>query len=426
MILEIPNTWKETTLRAVCEPTHTWNPQREPRDEFWYVDVSAVSRNNYAICEPQRVRAVDAPSRARKIIKTNDVIFATIRPTLKRVAFVGSRFDNQIASTAFCVLRANQEQAVPRFLYYLLLTDSLNEEIAKFESGASYPAVNDKDVLDRTIPLPPKEEQQKIAATLRKIQQAIEAEQRLITATRELKQSAMRQLFTRGLRGGPQKESDIGKIPESWDVIEFSRCREFLQYGTSAKCDYHDRGNPVIRIPNVVDGKIKTCDLKWCELPKKEVNSLALTDGDILFIRTNGVRERVGTCAVYRNEPASALFASYLIRARLKPDYLDADFFQYYTTTAVGAWFLSGRSSPAADGKFNINTKTIDSVLVPFPKFDEQREIAGILGTIDRKIAVHERKRDALQELFKTLLHELMTGQIRVADLDIDTKEVAA
>ena len=73
------------------------------------------------------------------------------------------------------------------------------------------------------------------------------------------------------------------------------------------------------------------------------------------------------------------------------------------------------------------NTKTIDAVLVPVPPSaarNEQDEIVAVLKTIDRKISIHERKRATLQELFKTLLHKLMTGQIRIDKLDIDTSEV--
>src|SRR5690242_1604931 len=149
MTVNSPKSWLQTTIREACEPTRTWNPQKEPRDHFWYVDVSSVSRDSLSIRHPQRLNSSEAPSRARKIIQAGDTIFATVRPTLRRIAFIDKPFDDQIASTAFCVVRPDKNKAVPRFLYYVLQTDQVNDEIAKFESGASYPAVNDKDVLDR-------------------------------------------------------------------------------------------------------------------------------------------------------------------------------------------------------------------------------------------------------------------------------------
>jgi type I restriction enzyme, S subunit len=81
-----------------------------------------------------------------------------------------------------------------------------------------------------------------------------------------------------------------------------------------------------------------------------------------------------------------------------------------------------GRATPASDGKYNLNTGTIDSLPIPLPPtLEEQREIVGILDAIDRKIDLHRKKRTVLDELFKALLHKLMTGEIRVGDLDLST-----
>jgi type I restriction enzyme S subunit len=215
-------------------------------------------------------------------------------------------------------------------------------------------------------------------------------------------------------------------IPSSWGVKPLGELREFLQYGTSVKCDYEAQGNPVLRIPNVVDGAIDATDIKRCELRSSEIESLRLALGDVLFIRTNGVRERVGRCAVYSGTPENALFASYLIRARLNRELLNPFFLQYYTSTPEGSAFLAGRASPAADGKFNVNTKTIDSVLVPLPKLDEQEEIVSLLRQVDDSINIHERKRLALAELFDTMLYKLVRGEIRVDKLDIDVSDLVA
>ena len=81
---------------------------------------------------------------------------------------------------------------------------------------------------------------------------------------------------------------------------------------------------------------------------------------------------------------------------------------------------MAGRATPAADGKYNLNTGTIDSLPLPLPAtLDEQDEIVTILDALDRKIFLHRQKRVLLEELFQSLLHNLMTGDIRVADLDL-------
>src|SRR5206468_8932864 len=123
-----------------------------------------------------------------------DVIYATVRPSLKRVAWIEPQHNDQIASTAFCVVRANQKRAASKFLYYVLLSDAVNRKIIEHERGASYPAVTDKDVLNQFVPLPPLDEQQKIAAVLSKIQKAVQIEDAMVRSARDLKKSLLRRL----------------------------------------------------------------------------------------------------------------------------------------------------------------------------------------------------------------------------------------
>jgi type I restriction enzyme S subunit len=201
--------------------------------------------------------------------------------------------------------------------------------------------------------------------------------------------------------------------------VPFSSVREWLQYGTSKHCSIEPKAYAVLRIPNVEAGLVNPIDLKYCEMDIAEANKYRLKDGDLLFIRTNGVIERLGSCAVYAGEPAAALFASYLIRARLRAG-INPRYVAYFYGSERGTSLVAGRATPAADGKYNLNTATIDSLPLPLPPtVEEQGEIVEMLGAIDRKIDLHRRKRQVLEELFKALLHKLMTGEIRVKDLDL-------
>jgi type I restriction enzyme S subunit len=222
------------------------------------------------------------------------------------------------------------------------------------------------------------------------------------------------------MRSEPQKETEIGTLPVGWDVVEFGTLREWLQYGTSTRCTHESRGYPVLRIPNIQPGRINTSDLKFADLDANDAARYLLDDGDLLFIRTNGVLERLGACAVYAAEPANALFASYLIRARLKLNRVDPYFIAHFFGSERGSSIVASRATPAADGKYNLNTATIDGLPIPLPPtIEEQHDIVLVLDVIDRKIDVLNRKRALLDNLFKSLLNKLMTGEIRVADLDL-------
>ena len=276
-----------------------------------------------------------------------------------------------------------------------------------------------KTLKERSLPQPPLPEQKKIAHILSTVQRAIEAQKRIIRTTTELKKTLMHKLFTEGLRNEPQKQTEIGPVPESWEVVSLGQIAESFQYGTSVKCGYDVQGKAVLRIPNVVGGAVDTSDLKYGKLKPNEIGKLKLRTGDLLFVRTNGVKGNAGRCSLFEGEIEDCYYASYLIRVRLGPRTLNSAFLNEYSRTEIGASFLSGKAIRTADGKFNINSGTLKTMLVPVPSIDEQEKIATAFSSIDTKFSSARAKQLALQEFFRTLLHELMTAKIRVDELEI-------
>lgn len=331
------------------------------------------------------------------------------------------------ATTEVIPLHPSKPGHDPRLLFFYLLHPDVRHHVAeRMEGSTGRQRVPEGVLLDLPIPEIEPDDQSAIADALETIHAAAAAELSAEQNASALKRTAMNALFTRGLRGEPLKETEIGPVPESWSVCSFSDVRQWLQYGTSAHCTLQKKSYPVLRIPNVEPGKVNETELKYCDLPDKEASKYLLQNGDLLFIRTNGVLERLGSCAVYDRLPEKALFASYLIRARLKP-YIEPRFVAYFYASSLGTSLVAGRATPAADGKYNLNTGTIDSLPLPLPPtLDEQREIITIFDAIDRKIDLHRQRRGVLEELFKSLLHKLMTGEIAVSDLDLSALSPAS
>jgi type I restriction enzyme S subunit len=258
------------------------------------------------------------------------------------------------------------------------------------------------------------------------VQRAIEQQERLIEKTAELKKALLHQLFTEGTRGEAKKQTEIGPVPEGWNVVKLEAVTDAFDYGTSVKCDYGKPGFPVLRIPNVVGGSIDISQIKHGWPKRNELNKLQLLRGDLLFVRTNGVQANAGRCALYREEMPGCYFASYLIRVRVNHTRLEPGFLNQYARTERGVSYLSGKAIRTADGKFNINTGTLRSVLLPLPSVDEQREIVSHLDLVEMKISHHRRKHATLAALFRTLLHQLMTAQLRLHKLDLPELETAS
>lgn len=309
----------------------------------------------------------------------------------------------------------------PRFYVYFL--QAAFTQLGIFEGAGNkttIPNLSRNRLAALDVPHPSIDEQRDIVRALAVVRAAIAVQDRSLALTKALSGVAMEVLFTRGLKGEALREAEIGPVPESWEVVAFGSVREWLQYGISSRCTYERTEFPVLRIPNIESGRVNAHDIKFGTASFAEAERYRLENGDLIFIRTNGVIERLGTCAVYAGEPNGALFASYLIRARLKRDRINPYFAAHFFGSQCGTDIIAGRATPAADGKYNLNTGTIDSLPIPLPPtLDEQQDIVAILDAIDRKIDLHRRKRAVLDELFKALLHKLMTGEIHVADLDL-------
>jgi type I restriction enzyme S subunit len=179
----IPESWGVESIMNIVEKAKMIDPTKNPNVSFKYIDVSGISNEYFRIVDCKTYKGSDAPSRARKLINKDDVIFATVRPTLKRIAFVEESFEGEVCSTAFCVLRSRKDVLSSRYLYYCVQRDEFIEELAKLERGASYPAVTDNNIKDQKISLPKFEEQTEIATIFlnvdKKIQQAESGKQTL-------------------------------------------------------------------------------------------------------------------------------------------------------------------------------------------------------------------------------------------------------
>lgn len=158
--------WPRRKLATLVGKCLSADPRNLGRSEFTYIDVSAVSNTDLAIVAPQTVETANAPSRARQLTRAGDVLFATVRPGLRRVAVVPPELDGAIASTGYCVLRPESDALDPGYLFFACAAPTFVERIVAKQQGSSYPAVRDTDILEEFIAVPPIAEQRSIAKTL--------------------------------------------------------------------------------------------------------------------------------------------------------------------------------------------------------------------------------------------------------------------
>lgn len=274
---------------------------------------------------------------------------------------------------------------------------------------------------EKEIPLPPKAvEQQAIGKLLWRVEKAVDVQSQEVNVAQELKRSAMRDLFTGGLRGEAQKETEIGLVPQSWNVERLDKCADTI----STRMPYTDLEKATeSNLPNVVTVLgIKVSDMNTLgnevvithsalmrTLPLSVAEYRAAPSGTIVFPK------RGAAIATNKKRLTSTwtVFDPNIIGV-IARDGLDQKYFFH--------WFQNFdlRTITEPGPTPQLNKKNLDPLLIPVPQtLDEQKEIVEVLDAIDRKIDLHKRKKAVLEELFKSLLHKLMTGEIRVGDLDL-------
>lgn len=353
-------------------------------------------------------RAIDEAFNHR-IVRAGTLLMS-FKLSIGRVATLGI---DAVHNEAIVALYPSGEVDQKFLEYYLSQVDW-----SQYQDRAIKGNTLNRNKIDRvSIALPTPDEQRRIATILWKVQRAIEVQERLVATVRELKQAAMRVLFTRGLRGEAQKETEIGAVPESWEVERLGDNVVQAQYGLSIRGAPSGQ-HPMLRMNCQLDGQTVFRNLQYVDIDARTLAAFKLNRGDLLFNRTNSY-ELVGRMSLFDSD-AVAVFASYLIRLELERTKLDPAFVNYYfnmPSTQAALRALASRGVSQA----NISASKIREFRLPRPTtLAEQHEIATALQTIDRKLAHHERKRETLQELFKTLLHDLMSGRIRVHELDLD------
>jgi type I restriction enzyme S subunit len=381
-------------LGELVNPVESWSPERDaPDDSFAYIDLSAVDQDAKAIIGAREVPCAEAPSRAKQIVAAGDVLVSTVRPNLNGVARVPSDMDGATASTGFCVLRPHPEQLDGAYLFHWVRSPRFIAEMVRRATGASYPAVSDRIVLESQLPLPPVPEQRRIAEILDKAD-ALRAERRAALAQLDtLTQSIFLDMFgdpVANPRSWPLSAlCDLGTVERGVSKHRPRNAPEllggpypFVQTGDVANCD----------------GYIRTYSATYSEIGLRQsriwpAGTLCIT------IAANIAKTGILTF--------DACFPDSVVGFRSQ---------ESATVEYVRVWlsFLQEsleRSAPESAQK-NINLEILRALDVPTPGIDLQREFAHRLGAIERCKIAYRRAIDECNTLFGSLQHRAFRGEL--------------
>ncbi|WP_413893268.1 restriction endonuclease subunit S [Candidatus Skiveiella danica] len=306
------------------------------------------------------------------------------------------------------------------FLYFYL--KKIETYIDSLGSGAIFKAINKSQLAelpinDAGIPLP---EQKKIAHILSTVQRAIEAQERIIQTTTELKKALMHKLFTEGLRNEPQKQTEIGLVPESWEVVALGSLAKVGNGSTPKRANeaYWEGGSiPWLNSTKIHDRFITEADqfvtpqaVKECHLPRVAPNSL--------LIAITGQGKTLGNSAITRIETC---INQHLAYAQFHAAKIVPDFVLWFMQTRYD--YLRAIAHGGGSTKGALTCGFLKTLPIPVPSRAEQQEIAAAFQTLEDKQEFAVRKQAALQDLFRTLLHQLMTAKTRIHEIEFEKVE---
>lgn len=356
-------------------------------------------------------------------VESGDLLVAKITPSFEngKQAILNWKCPFGFATTEVIPIQEIEGVSDKLFLFYFLLHPEVRSELAGKMDGTTGRQRLSKAVLgSRLIPLPPLPEQRKIAGILGVLHLAIEQQSQVLALTAELKDAVMDQVFTRGLRGDPRRQTEIGSVPESWAVVELNTAVEQIDYGLSAPIPKRppEGGVKIVSTADITkDGRLLYEQIRRIEAPAKTVRRLTLKTGDVLFNWRNSA-ELIGKSAVFREQDEPHVFASFVLRIRCGETKLH----NYFLSHLMNHFRKKGvflRLARRAVNQANYNRNEISVLGIPLPHYQEQLDIANAIGAVDAKLHYHRQKKATLEGLFRSLLHQLVTAQIRVHELDL-------
>jgi type I restriction enzyme S subunit len=402
--------WEKGKVFDLCEINPENVSRNYPHDFIRYFDITSVGSGVVSIND--EIPLSEAPSRAKRVVRNNDTIIATVRPGNKSFYYFKTAFENSVASTGFAVLRPKENITDPRFLYYLISEPGFTAYLVAYEQGANYPAVNPDIIGCKPFEFPPLPTQRKIASILSAYDDLIENNLKRIKLLEEKAQMHYKELML---------EMNYSKIKREEYIKD---CLAFYIGGGWGEEDYKEgftepafvmRGTD---IPDAKKGEVKSVPFRY----HKESNlaSRSMQAGDIVFEVSGGSKGQPVGRSILVTEKMLQQFGKPVMCASfckmLRPnENVTPEFFYLYLLASHTNGVIAQYEKHSASNIVNYGFEEfIGEQKITIPKETELRAFTEKVKPIFTLISTLGEQNTKLREARDILLPKLMSGQIEI------------
>lgn len=379
-------------LRDICEKrVDTIKTTYE--GDIDYIDISSVDNQRKEITQTQSMSIVDAPSRAKQLVYPGDILVSTVRPNLNAVALVTENSDNTlVASTGYCVLRC-LPNVDNKYVFYFCQSPDFIEKMVAQATGASYPAVTSAIVKECTIPLPPLEEQRRIAALLDKVSDLIAKRRAQLDKLNLLVKARFVEMF-----------GDLKRNTKNWKSLRFDDCFDITSSKRILKSEWKSTGIPFLRVRDMV--QLATTGKMNSEFFVSEEYYATLSDsdgipaeGDILVSATS----TLGKCYIVKKDERFYFKDADVLRFRAKCNINPVFFIELMKTDYIEEQILKtlGVTTVA-----HFTIKAAKTIHLRFPDLNIQNQFAAFVEETDKSKLTIQQSLDKLEIIKKALMQQ--------------------
>ncbi len=419
--LSLPSHWKMLCLGEVT--TFTKKP-RDLRyseyDEIPFVPMELIP--NAKLFSEEFILKTHDELKSGTYFESGDILLSKITPSFENgkqciIKELPTPFG--IATTEVIPIREIEGVSDKFYLFYYLLLSNVRTLLAgKMQGTTGRQRLNKETLVNLEIPLPPLPEQRAIARVLQTIQEAKFTRQHEIALERERKAALMDVLFSHGTKGEPRKQTEIGEIPESWEIVGLEKVAVFTKKPRDLR--YSDY-NEVPFVPMELIPIAKLFSQEFILKTNDELKSGTYFEpGDILLPKITPSFENGKQCIIKELPTPFGIATTEVIPIREIEGVSDISYLFYYLLLPNVRISLAGKMQ-GTTGRQRLSKDTLVNLQIPLPPLLEQRAIANVFQAIDEKTAALEREVERLDELFHAMLDELMTGRRSAVPL-IDTE----